>query len=87
MEEKILDYIDQHKIKFELRAIDGDGEVLAKYSSGVSADDVAGYAGLLDNAIDELVLPVINSLVDEVQYKVEADAEAQMQDRLDRSFA
>lgn len=84
MEEKILDYIDQHKIKFELRAIDGDGEVIAKYSSGVSADDVAGYAGLLDGAIDELV---INSLVDEVQYKVEADAEAQMQDRLDRSFA
>ena len=84
MEEKILDYIDQHKIKFELRAIDGDGEVLAKFTSGVSADDVAGYAGLLDNAVDELV---INSLVDEVQYKVEADAEAQMQDRLDRSFA
>ena len=84
MEEKILDYIDQHKINFELRAIDGDGEVLAKFTSGVSADDVAGYAGLLDNAIDELV---INSLVDEVQYKVEADAEAQMQDRLDRSFA
>jgi len=84
MEEKILDYIDQHKIKFELRAIDGDGEVLAKFTSGVSADDVAGYAGLLDNAIDELV---INSLVDEVQYKVEADAEAQMQERLDRSFA
>lgn len=84
MEEKILDYIDQHKIKFELRAIDGDGEVIAKFTSGVSADDVAGYAGLLDNAIDELV---INSLVDEVQYKVEADAEAQMQERLDRSFA
>jgi len=84
MEEKILDYIDQHKINFELRAIDGDGEVLAKFTSGVSADDVAGYAGLLDNAIDELV---INSLVDEVQYKVEADAEAQMQERLDRSFA
>ena len=84
MEEKILDYIDQHKVNFELRAIDGDGEVLAKFTSGVSADDVAGYAGLLDNAIDELV---INSLVDEVQYKVEADAEAQMQERLDRSFA
>lgn len=84
MEEKILDYIDQHKINFELRAIDGDGEVLAKFTSGVSADDAAGYAGLLDNAIDELV---INSLVDEVQYKVEADAEAQMQERLDRSFA
>ena len=84
MEEKILDYIDQHKIKFELRAIDGDGEVIAKFTSGVSADDVAGYAGLLDNAIDELV---INRLVDEVQYKVEADAEAQMQERLDRSFA
>ena len=84
MEEKILDYIDQHKINFELRAIDGDGEVLAKFTSGVSADDVSGYAGLLDNAIDELV---INSLVDEVQYKVEADAEAQMQERLDRSFA
>ena len=84
MEEKILDYIDQHKINFELRAIDGDGEVIAKFTSGVSADDVAGYAGLLDNAIDELV---INSLVDEVQYKVEADAEAQMQERLDRSFA
>ena len=84
MEEKILDYIDQHKINFELRAIDGDGEVIAKFTSGVSADDVSGYAGLLDNAIDELV---INSLVDEVQYKVEADAEAQMQERLDRSFA
>ena len=84
MEEKILDYIDQHKIKFELRAIDGDGEVIAKFTSGVSADDVSGYAGLLDNAIDELV---INAQVDEVQGRIEADAEAQMQERLDRSFA
>ena len=84
MEEKILDYIDQHKIKFELRAIDGDGEVLAKFTSGVSADDVSGYAGLLDEKIDELV---INAQVDEAQGRIEADAEAQMQDRLDRSFA
>ena len=84
MEEKILDYIDQHKIKFELRAIDGDGEVLAKFTSGVSADDVSGYAGLLDEKIDELV---INAQVDEAQGRIEADAEAQMQERLDRSFA
>lgn len=50
----IEQYIDNYKVTFELRAINDDGEVLAKVSSNNSAYDVSTQSETIDNAIYEL---------------------------------
>ena len=49
-------YLEDNNITFELTAVKGNGEVLARYTSVNSADDVAGYAGLLDDFIEQRAL-------------------------------
>lgn len=65
----IDDYISENDIVFELRAINGDGDVLVKYT-GASGDDVSGYASLLDEQIEKLAL-------ENEESKLEQDAEIQ----------
>lgn len=49
-------YLQDNDVTFEIRAINGDGEVIGKFTSSTSADDVAGYAGLLDDLIERQAL-------------------------------
>ena len=65
----IDDYIAENDIVFELRAVNGDGDVLVKFT-GTSGDDVSGYASLLDEQIEKLALESEES-------KLEQDAEIQ----------
>lgn len=69
MEQAIEHYIKQNGIVFELRAINGDGEVILQETSEQSFDDVASLSGLLDERFDKLV---INDAEDAVQ--LDADA-------------
>lgn len=64
-------YLEQNDVTFELRAINGDGDVLAKYSDQTSASGVAGFAELLDNDIEQLAY-------ESEQDRLEQDAEIQL---------
>lgn len=75
IDELIDNYLENHNIHFELRAVKDDGEVVAKYSSDISADDVSGYAGLLDEKIMQLAIEENN---DHYEYMKEAEAEDAM---------
>lgn len=76
IDELIDNYLKNNEIHFELRAVKKDGEVVAKYSSGISADDVSGYAGLLDEKIMQLAIEENN---DRHEYMKEAQAEDAME--------
>lgn len=65
MEEAVEKYIEQKGIKFELRAVDEDGEVIMVESSDQSFDDVAGFSGLLDERFMQLVAGNANDVSDE----------------------
>ena len=54
MEDLVRDYIEKHEVTFELRAVDGDGETLVRFT-GNSFDDVTGYASLADQTLEKLV--------------------------------
>lgn len=56
MDEKLDKFIEQNGVVFELRAINYDGEELSKYSSTISADDVASYHELVDEDILKMAL-------------------------------
>lgn len=60
--DKIIEnYAEKNGIIYELRAVTSDGEVLARYESSLEAADVAGYAGLLDEAIMNMALHDANT--------------------------
>ncbi len=60
--DKIIEnYAEKNGIIYELRAVTSDGEVLARYESSLEASDVAGYAGLLDEAIMNMALDDANT--------------------------
>lgn len=69
-------FVERYNVRFEIRAIDGDGEVLAKYT-GTSADDVSGYAELLDEQI-------VKMAIENKESEQEMQDEAQMQEEMDR---
>ena len=75
MEEVLNQYHEDHDVKYTLM-VEIDGELLAKYESNQSADDVSGYAGLLDNVVAEHIIQDVNEAA---EYKAEAEAEAQME--------
>lgn len=75
MEEAIQNYHEEHEVVYTLTAT-VDGEVIGTYTSDQSADDVAGYAGLLDSAMQQHIIADAN---DRAEYLAEAEAEAQME--------
>lgn len=75
MEETIVKYHEEHEVVYTLIAT-VDGEVVAKFTDDQSADGVAGYASLLDEAMEKHIIDEVNSAA---EYKAEAEAEAQME--------
>ena len=80
MEEVIDRFIETESVKFELRAINGDGEVLVKFDSSFSADDVTGYSYLVDEKILQLAIEYSKN---EAEAKADMEAEAQMQEAME----
>lgn len=78
MDELITEYLESNGITFQLSAIDADGEIIVKYTDEHSAEDVAGFAGLLDEYI-------IRQAIESSIGKEESQAEAQMQEVMDWS--
>ena len=75
--DKVIDkFMIQNGVVYELRAVNSDGEVMAKYTSHIDASDVAGYAGLLDEEIMKMA-------IDDKDALEEAKAEDQLQEALD----
>jgi hypothetical protein len=68
----IEQYIDKYKVTFELRAINDDGEVLAKVSSNGSAYDVSTQYKTIDTAIYELAR---QDQINRDEYLTEMEAE------------
>lgn len=56
MDDKIVQYIEDNGITFELRALDSDGETIIKFTSQTSADNLVGDAWKIDRFIDEMAL-------------------------------
>ena len=55
MYDEILDKFNkQNDVTYVLQAVNGDGEVLASFTSKVSADDVTGFSALLEQKLFEL---------------------------------
>jgi len=73
----IEQYIDNYKVTFELRAINDDGEVLAKVSSSESAYDVSTQSATIDYAIYELAE---QDRISRAEYLAEARDESIMED-------
>ena len=61
IEQTVEDFCTENGIRFQLATINGDGEMVAKYSSEFDASDVAGYAGLLDEKIMQLAIADANA--------------------------
>lgn len=80
IEETIEDFIERNGVTFELRAINSDGEVLISYTDDQSADNVSGYAGLIDEKMLQLSL-------DDLKHRDDDEAEAIMQDKLEEALA
>ena len=76
-EQLIENFLEQNEITFELRAINGYGQVLMKFTDHYSADNVSGDAWKIDEYIEKLA-------IESQESKDEMDAEAQMQDEMDR---
>lgn len=72
----VENYHKDNDIRYELRAVNGDGEVLVKYTDEISADDVASYAGLMDEKIMQMAIEADR---DKKEYLAEATAEAEME--------
>lgn len=80
IEKTIEDFLERNGVTFELRAINSDGEVLISYTDDQSADNVSGYAGLIDEKMLQLSL-------DELNHRDDDEAEAIMQDKLEEALA
>lgn len=80
IEKTIEDFLERNGVTFELRAINSDGEVLISYTDDQSADNVSGYAGLIDEKMLQLSL-------DDLKHRDDDEAEAIMQDKLEEALA
>lgn len=69
-------FVEQNNVRFEIRAINGDGEVLSKFT-GTSADDVAGFAELLDESIVKMAR-------ESYEHKDDDLVDAQIQEEMER---
>lgn len=61
IEQTVEDFCTENGIRFQLAAINGDDEIVVKYSSDIDASDVAGYAGLLDEKIMQMAIDDANA--------------------------
>ena len=75
MEEAIVKYHEEHEVVYTLMAT-VDGEVIGKFTDDQSADGVAGYASLLDEAMEKHIIDDVNS---KAEYAAEAAAEDAME--------
>lgn len=76
--DEIIDkFLEDNEITFELRAINGDGEVLMKFTDHYAADNLSGDAWKIDEWIEQQALESEQTRLDDI-------AEAQMQDEMDR---
>lgn len=82
MEEIIERFAKAENVRFELRAVNGDGEVLAKYED-YSADEVSGYADLLDQ---EILRQAIIWHAEQAEAERDMEGEAQMQEARDYEY-
>lgn len=78
MEDLINEYTKTEGIMFELRAINGDGEVLIRYED-YSADEVASYADLIDQKILQMAIDWNNERHENI---AQAEAEEAMESAL-----
>ena len=80
VDELIEKFHEENDVEYELVAKVGD-EIIVRHTSSISADDVSGYSYLTDEAMEKYILDYYQ---DQAEYKVEAEAEAQMEEaRLD----
>lgn len=77
IEQLTEEYIIANEIRFELRAVNGDDEVVLKYTSEHSASHLDDDMRKLDGYIQTLVL-------EEQQDKADLAAEAEVQEQIDR---
>lgn len=75
MEEAINQFHESHEVVYTLVAV-VDGEVVAKFTSDQSADDVASYSALLDEHMQKHIIDDANS---RAEYLAEAEAENQIE--------
>lgn len=75
LEDLIEEFHDKHDVVYELRVL-VDDEVLVKETSGISADDVSGYAWKLDEYVEK---HIIQEEEERIEYAKEAEAEYQME--------
>lgn len=75
MDEAIQKYHEDHEVVYTLMAT-VDGEVVAKYTSEISADDVSGFATLTDEAMQKHIIDDANA---RAEYLAESEAEMQME--------
>lgn len=55
--DRILEkFAEENGIYYEISAKSRDGETLARYTSTIEAQDVAGYAGLLDEQVLKMAI-------------------------------
>ena len=74
--EDLLDeFHEKHEVEYVLQVV-VDGEVIAKFTSPLNADDVAGYAWAADRVVEQ-------NINDEEAGRLESEAEEQLQNALD----
>ncbi|MGV9002381.1 MAG: hypothetical protein ACOH18_05515 [Candidatus Saccharimonadaceae bacterium] len=75
MDEAIQKFHEEHEVVYTLMAV-VDGEVVAKHTSSISADDVSGFATLTDEAMQTHIIDDANG---RAEYLAESEAETQME--------
>lgn len=68
LNEAVENYIARHKITFVMQAGDDDGEVILKETSKQSFNDVAMFASLLDDRLENMVIDDENARSDDRGY-------------------
>lgn len=80
MEELIQQYHEDNGITYIMQAVNSDGDVIVKYESELSFDDVASYSAVADEYIEKYI---IDELASKAEYEAEDLAERQLQEELD----
>jgi len=76
-EELIDKFLQDNDITFELRAVNGDGEVLMKFTDHYAADNLSGDAWKIDEYIEQQAL-------DNYEHKDDDLVDAQIQEEIER---
>lgn len=82
MEELIQQYHEDNGITYIMQAVNNDGDVIVKYESDFSFDDVSGFSSQGDSYIEAYILDELNS---KAEYEAESYAEQHMQEELDNA--